>query len=130
MFLIGICFDTRSQTTSSNATVTIIGDPLVNGVNSDASPTDKDQKITTPQQIDPTFENGFHIRFDLVSPAQKIAPSADEKGRYTASGGSSKKIKRRHNPSLSKMQFNVKKRVNTWVPERKKKYRPHLCGRF
>lgn len=132
-FLMSVSFCMLSQTISSKATVTIIGDPLDNSANADITedtPPDKNQQFTAPQQIEPTFENGFHIRYDIFFSEQKTDAPDTEKMEYNGGSRSSKKIKRKHVVTLAEMQFNLKKRMKTWLPQRKKKYRPHVCGRF
>ncbi|HEY0030521.1 MAG TPA: hypothetical protein VGC65_07175 [Bacteroidia bacterium] len=91
------------------------------------------QQQLTSQNIEPTLENGFHIRFELNSSkteepllASGLTASASSSSGGTASVGKTKK----HSPSLAERSFNTKKRLKSWLPERKKRYHPHLCGRF
>jgi hypothetical protein len=141
----GIAFTVPAQTVSSNATLTIIGDPLPevpdksitsvsNPYINTNTPPDKSQQLAAPQHIEPTFDNGFHIRYEINSP-QKIDERPTSTGYAYASisgGGASttEKIKKKHVTTLAERSFNFKKRFNHWAPKRKKKYRPHICGRF
>ncbi|MFL5762768.1 MAG: hypothetical protein ACJ77K_02430 [Bacteroidia bacterium] len=132
----------------NQAGVTLIGDsPDNNAGNNDAhdfiqSNPYAEQNAPQTQQmtqgnIEPTLENGFHMRYELNSPkadepllvagintSQKSAPHS------TAGGASSVGKAKRRTPSMTERSFNVKKRLNTWLPKRKKRYHPHLCGRF
>lgn len=145
MFIIAC--KTFSQTVSNNATVTIIGDipePPANTTGSGTNPyinisvpPGDDGQLASPQNIDPTFENGFHIRYEIVENTRQIEERPGSTGYEYASisGGSSSggvssvKSKRKH-MTMTERSFNLKKRLNTWIPKRKKKYRPNICGRF
>lgn len=82
-----------------------------------------------PQYIEPTLENGFHMRFPIEADGPK--PSTDRLGSsgYTSVGGSGI-AKSRKATSVSKHSFNLKKKLKCWFPKRKKKYRPNLCVDF
>lgn len=125
-------------------TVTIIGDPASEAPSNSSgggnpyiqsTMPQKDQQLATPQNIEPTFENGFHIRYDVNEP-EKVDERPGSTGYEYASiaagsgGGSGMKVKRKHNASFTERTFHFKKKVKTWIPKRKKKYRPNVCGRF
>lgn len=127
----------------SNSTVTIIGgDPGVE--NSDPSvsqnlesPPVNGGQLAEPQNIEPTLENGFHIRYRIDTPLkQEENQAATEyasisKGGASVSAGSSggTKVKRKRS-SIGEYSFNIKKRCRAMMPKHKKKYRPNVCGRF
>lgn len=119
------------------AIVTIIGDPVQGNYinNEDGNPYNNNTNAPPPQSqmaelsnqqasIDPSLENGFHVRFELESPAISERSSSG----YMSSGGSGKTKK--HAPTMAERSFNVKKKIKSLLPKRKKRYRPHLCGRF
>ncbi len=152
VIVVFVAFKTLGQTvSSSNATLTIIGDPLPDKPDNNApapanpyinttQPPDKTQQLATPQNIEPTFDNGFHIRYEINTPQKTeerpAAVSTENNGYAYASisggGGVStgEKNKRKHVVTIAERSFNFKKRVKSWAPKRKKKYRPHICGRF
>lgn len=83
--------------------------------------------------IKPSLENGFHMRFEINS-QYAIEPtiitgfsttSASIGGGEMSSGKS--KI---HATTMAERSFNFKKKIRSKIPKRKKKYHPHLCGRF
>ena len=92
------------------------------------------------QNIEPTLENGFHVRFELNQASQEYdIQKADNpavivgisSGSTSSSGGGASVGKpKKHNTTLSERSFNTKKKLKTWLPKRKKRYHPHLCGRF
>ncbi len=98
------------------------------------------QQQMTSQNIEPTLENGFHIRYELEQGSQGYAiekPDTRVSSSYTASassssGGGSASVgkTKKHNPSIDERTFNTKKKLKRWLPKRKKRYHPHLCGRF
>ena len=125
--------------------VTIVGDaPEVNNANdfvntnpsldNNAEPQVQQQLTASNNTIEPSLENGFHVRFEVNS-QQAVEPtsiagfapvsSANSGSSYSSSG----KVKK-HGTSISEVAFNIKKKIRSKVPKRKKKYHPHLCGRF
>jgi hypothetical protein len=126
----------------SNNTVTIIGDPVSEtsaggndsgGSNpySQKAPPGKEQELASPRNIEPTFENGFHIRYEMTEPEKTIErPSTEYASIAPGSGGSGTRIKKKHVTTFTERTFYFKKKVKTWMPKRKKKYRPNVCGRF
>ena len=132
-FVVAVPFWLFSQI-SGQATVTVIGDPVMDQLNNttipDKAPPDKDQQFVSPKNIDPTFENGFHIRYEIGSTDSEVEYNGAKKDAYASLSGGSKKIRKKHLPTLSVYTFNLKKRYKNWVPKVKKKYRPHVCGRF
>lgn len=98
----------------------------VQDTNSDASASANPDQAT----IEPTLENGFHVRFQLEETAGTDRVSSSG---YMSSGSSSSaspgKVPK-HAVTMAERSFNFKKKMRSWLPKRKKKYRPHLCGRF
>lgn len=143
-------FTVFSQSTnqSNQSVVTIVGDaPETNNdphdfINSNPYTENTEPQIQqqlTSQNIEPTLENGFHIRFELNQASQEYsvktpdAPSISSSGFSSgSSGGGSASVgkTKKHVISAEERAFNAKKRFRTWFPKRKKRYRPHLCGRF
>ncbi|MGQ0829968.1 MAG: hypothetical protein ACT4ON_16395 [Bacteroidota bacterium] len=120
---LAVALDVNAQSANNQAIVTIIGDPVQSNsyaeVN-DAPPVQQQIKKT----IEPTLENGFHMRFEVGSP-QYVNHGG------TSSYSSSGYVKpKKHTASMTERSFNAKKRFRSWLPTHKKKYRPHLCGRF
>ncbi len=132
---------------SNQAVVTIVGNaPDANNTNdfvntnpvadNNAEPQVQQQLTAQNNSIDPTLENGFHMRFELNS-QQAVEPiilagistpasSSASSGGSSISSGHSKK----HGTTLAERSFNAKKKIRSKLPKRKKKYHPHLCGRF
>jgi hypothetical protein len=130
-----VALNTYAQQTKVNkAIVTIIGDPAQSNPNPSAENNiPAQQQATHPNQtIEPTLENGFHMRFEVNS-NQYVAHggslSGSSNSSNSSSGSTSGKIKK-HSTTMKERCFNLKKRIRTWLPERKKKYSPHLCSRF
>ena len=138
-----------AQTSQENqAVVTIIGGTPDNNVsNNDAhdfiqsNPYNESNAPQTQEMTqgnsEPSLENGFHMRYELNAPKQDepllvAGISASHEGAPHASGGGASAVGRskKRGPSMTERSFNVKKRLNTWLPKRKKRYHPHLCGRF
>jgi hypothetical protein len=139
---IGFCLNAQND----DATVTIVGNPLEadnnigNNFNINASQTNQppplqyQQFAPQEQNIEPTLENGFHMRFQLESPASvERVSSVGSSGSSTSyvgggySGGT--KVKKR-TISMSEKSFNFKKRLKNKLPKKKKKYHPTLCEKF
>ncbi len=144
ILLLFIVADSFSQSISNNATLTIIGDPIPEGpinvsggrgnpyINTSVPPEDE-QELASPQNIEPTFENGFYIRYQIVeSPKEEERPigTGYEYASITSSSTTAVKIGKKHMMNIAQKSFNFKKKIKSWIPKRKKKYRPHLCGRF
>ena len=122
---------------SNQAVVTIIGnDPTeannthdfinTNPYEQPNAPPGRQQKVQKNQNIEPTLENGFHMRFEV-----SFAEDGKQSGlaSISSSGNEYGKVKK-HGIKLAERSFNAKKRFRRWLPCRKKKYRPTLCGRF
>lgn len=120
----------------NQAVITIIGnDPLqtdnthdfinTNPYYQTKEPPGQQQKLQPNQNIEPGLENGFHMRFE-VSYSQPI----EQWGSSSfSSGADGNKVKRRGS-KLAELSINAKKHLKRWLPARKKKYRPTICGRF
>ena len=127
MLLVGVIYG-QSSNVNNEAVINIIGDPVQsnNDYNSSNGPTtDSQLQTSTNQTIEPTLENGFHMRYELSSPkaVQHFSSSDPYAGTFN------EKTKKSNN-NLSKTSFNIKKRFRSMLPERKKRYHPHACGRF
>ncbi len=125
----------KAQDANNQAMVTIIGDDPVQITNTvdfiNTNPYQQPdspvaQKIESNQNIEPTLENGFHMRFEIsANPPVELTGTSS----ISPSGGSSYKTKRKER-KLSVISYNLKKRIKRRFPARKKKYRPSACGRF
>ena len=146
-----VTFSAFSQTgnQSNQAVVTIVGNaPDVINTNdfvntnpvadNNDEPQVQQQLTAQNNNIEPTLENGFHMRFELNS-QQAIEPiilagisTPTSSSSGTSSGGSSMSSgkSKKHGTSLAERSFNTKKKIRSKLPKRKKKYHPHLCGRF
>ncbi len=133
-----LCLKAQAPKEDSQAVINIIGDdPIQSNISQDLTnsnpydqpkePPGKKQKILQNQDIEPTLENGFHMRFE-ISYAQPLVPNA---GTAFAADGedNGNKIKKRSG-RLTERRINLKKRLRKYIPARKKKYRPTICGRF
>lgn len=131
------------QTNLDNqAVVTIVGDaPDMNNndvhdfINSNPYSENNEPQIQqqmTVQNIEPTLENGFHIRFELNSSKTEEPIVSSGFSSSSSSGGGSASVgkTKKHGTTLSERSFNAKKRLKSWLPDRKRRYHPHLCGRF
>ena len=122
---------------NSQAVVTIIGNEPEQSTNTNdfvntnpyeqpKAPSDKHQQVQKNQNIEPTLENGFHMRFEVSfsEPSKQSGLSS-----VSSSDNDSGKVKKR-GIKFAERSFNAKKRLRKWFPHRKKRYRPTLCGRF
>ena len=131
-----------SQSANNDAVVTIIGNPALSNVNTldnnigngnyyqqqaNEPPAPAQQQFAeTNQNVEPSLENGFHMRFQVTSPQ-----SVERVTSYGSSSSSSSGAKvKKHAVSLSERSFNFKKKFKNWFPHLKKKYRPTLCEKF
>ena len=142
-----IC-NAQTDKEEEQSVVTIIGNP-VNSNNSNQSQEYSQKYINTvnyqtqvappvngklsnePQIIEPTLENGMHMRFPIESPMSS-SDRLGASGYASISGGSygTTKLRKSNGKSITKHTFNIKKRFKCWFPKRKKKYRPNLCVDF
>lgn len=134
-------FSLRAQ--NNEATVTIVGNPIeadnignnfANALQEKQPPPPVYQQLaTTDQNIEPTLENGFHMRFQLESPAsvERVTNVGSSSSSYSSGSGSGGGTKaRKHTISMNERSFNFKKKLKNWLPKRKKKYHPTLCEKF
>lgn len=148
--LVAITVFSQQTNQSNQAVVTIVGDAPEAGTNNqphdfiNSNPYSENnepqiQQQMTAQNIEPTLENGFHIRFELNQASQEYniqkadAPSLSSGFSSSASsggGGASIGKTKKHVTTIEERSFNTKKRLKKWLPKRKKRYHPHLCGRF
>jgi hypothetical protein len=119
---------------NTNDFVTTNSNPYAENTNN--APKAEQELTAQNQNIEPTLENGFHMRFELNS-QQAVEPAIiagysmpSNSSSSSASGSSSSGKVKRHSPTMAERTFNAKKRFRSWMPKRKKKYHPHLCGRF
>lgn len=158
------CACMRAQSDQPNvAVITIIGgEPVpVNTINDYASSNTNPYaeslsappvqgQFNEPRTIDPTLENGFHMRFELETTAYQEPsnvvnderlenvltglkpPYSKQTGSMsnTSSGGATMTKSNKHSLNMQERMFNAKKKFKAWFPHRKKKYHPHLCARF
>lgn len=137
-----LILDLKAQDTYNQAVVTIIGDDPVevnntqgfvntNLYNQPNNPPENQTIINDNQNVVvPSLENGFHMRFEITysKPAERLGGASFASPAYY-NFEEDEKVKKR-TVSLSERMFNVKKKFRKWLPKRKKKYRPTLCGRF
>jgi hypothetical protein len=125
---------------NNEATVTIVGNPVDQGnqysnayQTNEPPPPAQQQFATTEQNIEPTLENGFHMRFQLESPGSveriNSVNTASSFSSGSGAGGAGVKVKKR-SVSISERTFNVKKKLKNKMPKFKKKYHPTLCEKF
>jgi len=149
-----VYFSVHSQSASTDAIVTIVGNPVDNSTSNvndnnvnvnyannvvnqtnQPPPPAQQQFAPTDQNIEPTLENGFHMRFQIESPGSVERMTAVGNGATaSASTGSAgiaggAKVKK-HSVSMAERSFNMKKKMKNWLPKRKKKYHPTLCEKF
>lgn len=136
-------FEVFSQSANNDAIVTIIGnDNNDNNVgnqfsnytiqNNNPPPPEQQQFAPTNDNIEPTLENGFHMRFQIESPAsvERMSSIGSSSG-FSSGGSSSGGLKtKKHSVSIAERSFNFKKKLKNWLPKRKKKYHPTLCEKF
>ncbi len=136
--LVGVLYLKAQEPDENNqSVVTIIGnEPIQNNNINDfintnpyeqpIEPPGRHQKVQKNQNIEPTLENGFHMRFEVsYSPLVKQSGSSAVASTDNEYG----KVKKR-GIKFSERSFNAKKHLRRWLPAHKKKYRPTLCGRF
>lgn len=138
----------HSQSANTDAIVTIIGNPADNNVNDnnvnvnyannmanqpkDPPPPQQQQLAPVDQNIEPTLENGFHMRFQIESPGsvERMTSVSTSTGSSGGSAASSGGKARKHAVTMAERSFNMKKKLKNWLPKRKKKYHPTLCEKF
>jgi len=125
--------------TNNEAGVTIIGEaPQINNayysnVSAQNPPTPLPQQSNIQNNflIEPSLDNGFHVRFQVTgNPPMDSYNSSKSSYSGGSSGMGSVSKNRKSKNSISEKSFNIKKRLKKWLPKRKKRYRPNLCGRF
>ncbi len=132
--------DIGAQTNpNTQAIVTIIGDPIQASNYSDFVGTNPygeinappvQQKLTENKTIEPTLENGFHVRFEVGSDQYINHGGSTSYMAYAGSSDDDFSKAKKHSINMTERSFNAKKRIKSWLPTHKKRYRPHLCGRF
>jgi hypothetical protein len=133
---------------NNEATVTIVGNSSDNDNNGNQYSGNANQTNAPPppaqqefapvdQNIEPTLENGFHMRFQIENPASverlsSVSSSyAGSSSSYSGGGGGGSAVKaRKRAVTMTERSFNFKKRLRSWLPKRKKKYHPTLCEKF
>ena len=132
------CVKAQESNENSQAVISIIGDDPIQTNNTHdfintnpyeqvEAPPDQKQKVQKNQHIEPTLENGFHMRFEVSSfqPIEQMGSSSFS-SRQEEYGRRSKKREK----GFNERAINAKKRLKRMLPARKKRYRPYLCGRF
>ncbi len=123
---------------NNQAVLTIIGDPVGNDNVGNFNPYQQQAQAAPPQQqafqetnvlIEPSLENGFHMRFEVGMNQPDNSFNSKPSLSSSGGGGVAVKVKKRQ-PSMTERTFNMKKKLKSWLPKRKKRYRPNLCGRF
>ncbi|MES2397835.1 MAG: hypothetical protein V4549_17615 [Bacteroidota bacterium] len=133
-----VCLKAQESNGNSQAVISIIGDDPIetnnahdfintNPYSQTEAPPDQKQKVQKNQNIEPTLENGFHMRFE-VSSSQPIAQMGSSS--FSSPGDDYEKKVKRRGKKLNERTLNFKKRIKRALPTRKKKYRPTICGRF
>lgn len=137
--LLGIlCLKAQSPDENNQAIITIIGDDPIQTNNTHdfintnpyyqpVAPPEKERKIQQNLNIEPTLENGFHMRFE-VSYSHPIDQSLA--ASYSSANDDNENKVRKRATTFNERKINAKKRLKKWLPVRKKRYRPYLCGRF
>ncbi len=131
-----------AQESFDQSVVTIIGDDPVeannthdfvntNPNNRPDNPPDDLQIINDNQNVvNPSLENGFQMRFEVTyaRPVERLggASFAPSSKSYNDDYETAKK----RTVTFTERKFNAKKKFRKWIPKRKKKYRPTICGRF
>jgi hypothetical protein len=141
LILASVCASAQNN----EATVTIVGNSVENDnqgsqysnyQSNEPPPPAQQQFAPTVENIEPTLENGFHMRFQIESPGsvERLNPvnsSGSSSSYYSAgSGGGSGMRVKKHSISMTERTFNAKKKIKNWMPKRKKKYHPTLCEKF
>lgn len=133
-----VCLKAQESNGNSQAVISIIGDDPIQSNNThdfintnpynqtEAAP-DQKQKVQKNKNIEPTLENGFHMRFEVSSfqPIEQLGSSSFS----SIEEDYDKKYKKR-GKKVNERSLNIKKRIKRALPTRKKKYRPTICGRF
>ncbi len=136
-----LILDLKAQDAYNQSVVTIIGDDPVevnntqdfvntNLYNQRDNPPEHQTIINDNQNVVvPSLENGFHMRFEITyaKPAERLGGASFATSSYNYE--EYEKAEKR-TVSLAERKFNAKKKLRKWLPKRKKKYRPTLCGRF
>ncbi|HEX8515698.1 MAG TPA: hypothetical protein VF868_05815 [Bacteroidia bacterium] len=130
---------------NNEAMITIVGNPvdninqvqyLNNYQENNPPPPEQQQFAPIQQNIEPSLENGFHMRFQLESPGSVerlsgVTSSSHASSSYSSGSGGGSGIRvKKHSVSMAQRTFNFKKKIKNWLPERKKKYHPTLCEKF
>lgn len=133
-----LCLKAQEPNEDNQAVISIIGnDPIqtnnthdfinTNPYYQSTEPPGQQQQIQKNPDIEPTLENGFHMRFEV-----SYSPLMEQRGSSsfsTSTGDLGNKVKKKGTRS-KEHSINLKKRLKRWLPARKKRYRPTLCGRF
>ncbi len=98
-----------------------------------SEPQVQQQLSSQNNNIVPSLENGFHMRFEMnaqhsIEPtiiAGFSSTAVSTRGGEMTSGKSKIRV-----TTIAERSFNIKKKLRSKFPKRKKKYHPHLCGRF
>ena len=133
-----VCLKAQEANGNSQAVISIIGDDPIqsnnthdfintNPYNQSEAPPDQKQKVQKNQNIEPTLENGFHMRFEISSfqPIEQMGSSS-----FSSFEDDYEKNVKRRGKKLNERNLNIKKRIKRALPTSNKRFRPYLCGRF
>ncbi len=77
-------------------------------------------QVSAPNKnIEPSLDNGFHIRFQIASPSVNESALKSSRSSYHKS-----------KKNFVLKNFNFKNRMKHLLPKRKKAYNTYLCSRF
>ncbi len=138
LFLGICCLKAQEPNENSQAVISIIGDDPIQTNNThdfintnpyyqEKAPPGQNQKVQKNENIEPTLENGFHMRFEVSSfqPIEQMGSSS-----FSSTADDYEKNDKKRAIKITERKINVKKRLKRIFPTRKKRYRPTLCGRF
>lgn len=140
--LIGCGLNLFAQEAEEQSVITIIGDEFVDAENThdfvNTNPYQQslappvNQKIINENQrgMSASVDNGVSMRFEngYYKPAERLGGGSFAVNS-TMYDDDYEKVKKR-TVGLTERTFNAKKKLRKWLPKRKKKYRPTMCGRF
>lgn len=131
-----------AQEAEEQSVITIIGDESIDAENThdfvntnpyqqSAVPPTNQKIINENQLVLPvSSDNGMSMRFEngYYKPSERLGGGAFVVNS-TMYDDDYEKTKKR-TVGLTERTFNAKKKLRKWLPKRKKKYRPTMCGRF
>lgn len=127
-----------SQDIEEQSVITIIGDDdfALNNTNpyEQSNTPPQNQKIINDNQkiTSPSLEHGFNMRFESAysKPAERLGGGGSSFAVNYNMYDDDDEAGQKSTASISERKFNAKKKLRKWLPKRKKKYRPTMCGRW